>query len=389
MPTVPSRPTRAPQSRQHGNPEAPVLDQRALNRATLARQHLIARTTMPVPEMIAHLGGLQAQAPLAPYYGLWSRLDPFSPDDLSAGILDRSLVRIVTMRGTIHLHTADDALTMRALTQDSTARKLGGAADYRTLMETIDLADLLAFARTELQREPRSMAVLRKDLARRWPDANPHIMTRAINYILPLVQVPPRGLWGQSGSPVLTTLEAWTGREIPSTPGLDGVILRYLAAFGPASVQDAQAWSGLTRLDAVFDRLRDRLVTFRNADGRELFDLPNAPRPDEDAPVPVRILAPFDNVLIGYKDRQRIMPPGRKHLIFTQNGLVRPTVLVDGFAAGIASITRQKDAAILIVDLFHDVSPGAREEIEAEGLRLLAFAEPTATTTLVDFGMHT
>lgn len=364
--------------------DAPILSVRALNRATLARQHLLAASTLGTAAMVTHLNGIQTQAPQAPYLALWSRIEAFQPADLSAGLLDRSFVRIVTMRGTVHLHTAADALTMRALVQPAIARRLTGMADYRRMAEQVDPESVLAWGREQVEREPATLAALRPSLKARWPDLDPQLATRLLNYVLPMVQVPPRGLWGASGQPVLTTLEAWTGSAMPAEPDIDAIVLRYLAAYGPASVLDVQTWSGLTRLGAVFARLRERLVVFRDEGGRELFDLPDAPRPDEDVPAPVRILAPFDNILIGYKDRTRIMPPGHQPLIFTQNGLVRPTVLVDGFAAGIAAITRTKSDAILSIDLFHDVPPALREEIEAEGLRLLAFAEPDATAATVE-----
>lgn len=372
-------------------PATDVLSNTALNRATLARQHLIARTTatMPVTAMVAHLGGMQAQAPLAPYFGLWSRLEDFDPQSLSDRIIDRSIVRIVTMRGTVHMHTVDDALAVRALTDDANSRKFRSIAEHKFLMTQIDEHDLLTFGRQVVEESPQALADLRPALTERWPEANPETMTRALNYLLPMVQVPPRGIWGASGQPRLTTLEAWTGRSLPDASEhyrlLDALVLRYLGAFGPASVQDAQMWSGLTRLNVVFARLAPQLVTFRAEDGRELFDLPDAPRPDEETTVPVRILAPFDNVLLGHKDRSRIMSAGSKPLMFTKNGLIRPTVLVDGFAAGIATTTRSKDIATLTIDLFHELSHSLRGEIEMEGLRLLAFAEPTAATHQVEF----
>ncbi|MGN6483274.1 MAG: winged helix DNA-binding domain-containing protein [Thermomicrobiales bacterium] len=367
------------------NQTLPTLSTRALNRATLARQHLLTPSTLGTAEMVAHLNGIQTQVPQAPYLALWSRLAAFDPETLSAGLLDRSFIRIVTMRGTVHLHTAADALTMRAITQDAIARRLRTTPDYRQMATRLDPDDLLTWGRAEVERTPGTLASLRPALAARWPDADPVVMARALNYILPMVQVPPRGLWGKTGQPVLTTLEAWTGSALPAEPDLDDIVLRYIAAYGPVSVLDAQVWSGVTRLGAVFARLRDRLVVFRNEGGRELYDLPDAPRPEEDVPAPVRILAPFDNILISYKDRQRIMPPGHQPLIFTVNGLVSPTVLVDGFSAGIATIARSTSAATLKVNLFHAVPAGGREEIEAEGLRLLAFAEPDARTTAVAF----
>lgn len=200
-----------------------------------------------------------------------------------------------------------------------------------------------------------------------------------------MVQVPPRGVWGRSGAPALTALEEWVGRPLNPAPDIESVMLRYLAAFGPASAKDAQAWSGLTGLGEVFDRLRSRLRVFTAESGAELFDLPDAPRPDAGVAAPVRILAPFDNVLLSHADRTRIVDDEARRQIITQNGIVKPAVLVDGRVVALTSTTRQGGVAVLQVEPLTKISVRNRSAVEAEGRRLLKFAHPDAETRDVRF----
>ncbi len=300
--TKPRRTTAAP-------PSPPVLGPRALNRATLARQLLLSRSPMSATAAVEHLVGLQAQNVKPPYYALAARLDGFTPDALSRPMADREVVRIVTLRSTIHTHTADDCLTLRPLVQPARDRELN---QFRAGLAGVDLDRLAAKARALVEEEPRTMKELREALLEDWPDADPQALSVAARCKLPLVQVTPRGLWGRSGQVRLTTAEQWLGRPAEPAPDPDGTVLRYLAAFGPASVKDMQTWAGLTRLRDAFERLRPRLVTFRDDSGAELFDLPDAPRPDPDTPAPPRFLPEFDNLLLSHADRTRVVPPELK-----------------------------------------------------------------------------
>ncbi|WP_329269234.1 winged helix DNA-binding domain-containing protein [Streptomyces sp. NBC_01451] len=353
---------------------APVLGPRALNRATLARQLLLTRSRMSAQDALAHLLGLQAQNVKPPYYALAARLDGFAPEELSRLMADREAVRIVTMRSTIHTHTADDCLTLRPLVQPARDREL---TYFRKGLVGVDLDRLAALARDLVEAEPRTMKQLREALLVEWPDADPQSLSVAARCRLPLVQVTPRGLWGRSGQVALTTAEHWLGRPAkePSphgtsaddTSALDTTVLRYLAAFGPASVKDMQTWAGLTRLRDAFERLRPRLLTFRDEHGTELFDLPDAPRPDPDTPAPPRFLPEFDNLLLSHADRTRVVPADLKGRTWTGNQAYC-VLLVDGFLAG---LWRLEDRT-LTVEPFGELTKGARAAVVEEGERMLA-----------------
>lgn len=359
------------------------LTLRALNRATLARQHLLARTAAPVLDVVEHLVGLQAQAPLPPYYGLWSRVEGFTPDQLAGLLLDRSVVRIAMMRDTVHLVSARDCLPLRTAVQPLLERQLHGSTPYRPGLVGVDLDAVAAAAREIVDAGPRTAKQLGVELAKRWPDWDPEAMAFAARALLPLVQVPPRGVWGRSGQPTLTTAQAWLGGDArPLAP--DILLTRYLAAFGPASVADAQTWSGLTGLRPVMEELRPRLRTFRDENGRELFDLPDAPRPDPDTPAPVRLLAEFDNLLLSHADRTRVISDEHRALAFgTRNGVIPGTVLVDGFVAGTWRLERGRGTATVTLTPYRHWPKRIAAAVEREVGNLLAFAAPDAESTSV------
>jgi hypothetical protein len=350
-----------------------MLGPRALNRALLARQMLLERQPVTALAATEHLVGLQAQAPLAPYVGLWSRLATFQAAELAGALTDRTAVRASLMRATIHLVSADDALTLRSLIQPVLERGFANSPFARQIAG-IDRDELLEAGRALLEERPLSSAELGRTLARRWPEHDPESMAYALGFLCPLVQVTPRGLWGRTGSPARTTMTAWLGRPLDAAPSLETLVLRYLGAFGPASVMDAQAWSGLTRLGGVFDGLRPRLQTFRDDAGRELFDLPDAPRPEPDSPAPVRFLPEYDNVLLGHADRSRIIPAGPSIPLPPGNGATMGTILLDGMYAGTWRIRRAEGRATLTIRPFERVRPGDEAALVDEGSRLVAFA---------------
>ncbi|MEU6672948.1 winged helix DNA-binding domain-containing protein [Streptomyces sp. NPDC046925] len=374
-------------SKPSGAPPAPVLSTRALGRATLDRQLLLRRSVgLSVEGAVTHLLGLQAQNVKPPYYALAARLEGFDPQDLSGLLAERALVRIVTMRSTIHLHTADDALTLRPLVQGARDRELHA---FRKGLTGVDLAELASLARAAVEEEPRTMKQLREVLLPHWPDADPQSLAVAARCSLPLVQVTPRGLWGRSGQVALTTAEHWLGRPSEPVPAPDATVLRYLAAFGPASVKDMQTWAGLTRLREVFERLRPELRTFRDESGVELFDLPDAPRPDADIPAPVRFLPEYDNLLLSHADRSRVVPAEYKGRTWKGN-FAYSVFLVDGFLAGVWRIEEgageAKGSAVLTIEPFGKLTGAQRHELTEEAERLLNGPLSEAATYDIRFG---
>ena len=254
-----------------------VLGPRALNRALLARQHLLRRADgVSARAAVEHLVGLQAQAPLPPYLALWSRLEGFDPHELGRMLTEREVVRLSLMRGTVHLVTVTDALGLRPWVQVVLERGHNGVFGRR--MGGAEPAAIEATTRELLAAEPLTGRELARRLIQRGIGGDEEALTNATRVYAPLVQLPPRGVWGASGPPRYATLEGWPGRGLERDPEVASIVLRYLAALGPASVMDMQTWSGLTKLRPVFDGLRERLVTFRDEAGKELFDLPDAAR---------------------------------------------------------------------------------------------------------------
>lgn len=240
----------------------------------------------------------------------------------------------------------------------------------------LDLDQVMGVGRELLGERPRTNAELGRLLGERWPGWDEGAMAQVVQYLTPTVQIPPRGVWGRAGQARWALMEGWLGRPLDPEPAMDELVRRYLGAYGPASVADAQKWSGLRGLAEVFRGMRSELMTFRDERGRELFDLPGAPRPAAETPVPVRYLGEFDSVLLGHADRTRIISDADRARVFTINGIIRATVLIDGFVRGTWTIERTARAgptATLVVTLFGPVDAGERAALEAEGLELLRF----------------
>jgi hypothetical protein len=347
---------------------------RALGRATLARQLLLDRAELDVVDAVHHLAGLQSQTAQTWYVGLWSRLADPAPEAVSTALADRRLIRIALMRGTIHLVTAADAVALRPLVAPVLERSFAGNWG-RQLDGGVDLAEVAAAGRAVVDATPATFAELGRRLLARWPDQNPDALAQAVRTAVPLVQVPPRGLWRRSGRAAHTSLEAWLAgvpaADGPATADLPWLVRRYLAAFGPASVADVQTWSGLKRLREVVDGMRGELVTFRDENGVELYDLPDAPRPDPDTPAPPRYLYDFDNLLLSHADRSRVLTDAHRGSWQGRNGPLPGTVLVDGVTAGVWTVARDGGTTALTVR-----PTGARLDADAlhdEGAALLDF----------------
>jgi hypothetical protein len=367
---------------------APVLTQRALNRATLSRQLLLERSDLTAVKAIERLAGMQAQAPLSPYVGLWTRLRDFEPEQLADLMRRRKVVRSSLMRVTVHLVTARDALAWRALL---TRVAEGGwrGSQWSKQIGSADPADVLAAARELIDVEAIGRTDLGILLAQRFPDADPYALGGTALYLQPTVQATPRGVWGEGGPTKLRSLQSWLGQELAAEPSVDDLVRRCIGALGPMSVMDVQAWCGLTRLREVVDRLGSRLRRFRDEDGTDLYDLPRAPRPDPDTPAPVRYLPEYDNLLLSHADRRRVNPAGRPIPLFPGNGAQLGTFLVDGLHAGHWRIrlgpttgsrkSTNKDRAELQLEPFGRLARADRAELVAEGRALLAFAAADGT----------
>ena len=347
---------------------APVLTRRALNRTLLGRQLLLERVDRRSSDVVEHLVGLQAQVPIDPYVALWTRIHAFDPLELSGILEARRAVRTGYLRGTLHLVSARDMLAHYPIVADIGARSWK-SSPFSKQLAGVDVDAVVAAARAALEERPRTTSALGAALAPRWPDREPSALAYAARYLLPLVQIPPRGLWGRTGLPTNTTAEAWLGAPMEEHASIEDLLLRYLAAFGPATIGDMRTWSWLTGLREVVDRLRPRLRTFRDETGRELFDIQQGTLVDEDTPAPIRFLPQYDNVFLSHEDRSRILSPNITIAELTWRG----GVLVDGFVGAAWRIARERARARMMVTRYVTVDATQQAAIEEEAVRLLAF----------------
>lgn len=341
-----------------------TLSARALNRATLERQLLLERVGQAPEGVIDHLVGMQAQNPLDPYFGLWARLAEFDPDRLGSLVAGGEVVRAQFMRGTIHMLTATDAARVHPVTS-SVLSRVFGSTPFAKDLAGVDVSAVLDAARDLLRERPRSRAALGAELGKSWPAIPPGSLAQAATFLLPVVQTPPRGVWGKKGQAVWALFDSFVPVRYGPPFEIEDLVIRYLRAFGPASVKDMRVWSGLTGLREVFEAMRTRLRVYHDENRVELFDLPEIELPDPDLPAPARLLPEYDNVLLGHDDRSRFFadettPPG-----WVGN------VLVDGYYAG---SWRRNDGLLEISLTAHGHSD--REGVIAEAERLCTLAWP-------------
>jgi Winged helix DNA-binding domain len=360
------------------------LTLRDLNRATLARQMLLGRQRVKPLRAIERLAGLQAQWPKPPHVGLWSRILGFERDALLALLRKRQAVRATMMRGTLHVVSAKDYVALRRPLQPMLTR--GMVAVLRDRAKGIDVDEVVAIAREHLGSGSRSFEQVRDALASRHPKADLRAMGFIARMSIPLVQVPTDDdTWGFPSSPQFALAEGWLG-EAPRPSGtLDDLVLRYVAAFGPATAADVQTWSGAQGVKEVFERLRSKLVVLRDERKRELLDLPEAPRPGADAVAPVAFLPEFDNLVLAHADRRRFVADAHRKRVYLPGLRVAPTFLVDGFVAGTWGVERKKDVARLTVEAFEPLAKRAQSELQGEAEGLARFVEPDARVFEVHF----
>lgn len=351
-----------------------MLSNRVLNRTLLARQHLLERSTLPVPEMCDHLVGLQAQDSLPPFVGLWSRIADFDPTTVSAGLEDRSLVRITLMRGTIHLVTPPDALRIAPHIQPELEKVPFRKGFNYGAMVGLDPDEVRAHGAAVLGDQPMSAADLRAQAARIYPDRDAGAVLQTWLYQLPVLQTPPRGKWKDNSRPIWSRVQPWLGAPLDPGYPLAELVFRYLRAFGPAGTMDMQTWSKLTGMKAAVEQLGDRLRTYTDERGRTLYDVADGELADPELPAPARLLGWYDNAMLSHQDRTRIVPDGVAPPLRAFAAAVSP-VLVDGYLAGFYKIFLERGVARLRIIPIRKWAAAERTAVDAEAHALVGFLE--------------
>jgi hypothetical protein len=369
--------------------DAERLTSAALNRALLARQGLLARLTAPLVEAVEGVGALQAQHWPAPPVALWSRVERFAVEDLYAALQRGELVSGTLLRATLHLvsaheHAAYAAVVAAAGSDDW--RRTGGepSAEALALRE-----EVLRFTR-EIPRVGEEIATFIEG----WVAAHPGAIDaaelerqrqhkwRALLRWSALVRAPTDGRWGTK-APAALRAAPRPAAPIGAAAALDTVIHRHLRAFGPAGAEDVASWIGWRAppVRAALERLAPQLVRFQDEDGRLLYDLQDAPRPDPETPAPARLLAAFDSILLAYPSgrRTRILPDAHREAVYERANLrIRPTFLVGGLVAGTWSIAVRRREAVLTLQTLQRLPRRERAALVHEAERLVCFLHPDA-----------
>jgi hypothetical protein len=358
-----------------------LLNNRQLNRATLARQMLLERADVPVVTAVERLIGMQAQEAKPPFVGLWSRLQRFTRQDLHNALRDRELVRATLMRGTIHYFSAADYAAFRMTLQPVLTK---GTSVLGARAEDLELEKVLSAAQEILAERPRTFGEIRSLLLAAFPEVNERALGFVVRMHLPLVMAPTADRWAFPANAEFALAERWLDLPIAPDEAIQALTLRYLAAFGPASAMDMQTWSGLPKLKQVLEALRPQLVAFKDERGRELFDLPDSPRPHEETSAPVRFLPEFDNLLLSHADRTRVIADEHRDIVYMKGNLrLRASFLVDGFVSGTWRVERKRQEATLFLTPFAPLPKRTLAELTEEGEVLLRFLEEDATSFAV------
>jgi hypothetical protein len=350
---------------------------RELNRATLARQMLLAREVMPATKAVGRLVAMQAQLARPPFVGLWTRLEKFTRDQLIRAVVKKDVVRATSLRGTIHLMTAADFCAFRGAIQPSLTKGLQSV--LRGRLDGIDHERVITMARRFFGKAPATFDAFRGHVKKAFPKGDERAMAYAVRLQLPLVQVPCEAAWGYDAAAHFALADQWLGRPVSTADApATNLVKRYLAAYGPATIADALTWSGLAGLKETFETLRPSLMTFKDDRKREYFDLSDAPRPGEDAAAPVRFLPEFDTLMLAHADRSRFIADAHRPHLTSKNLQVAAVFLVDGMAAGTWKVERKRKTATLVLQSFGPLTKKAAAALEAEGDALLKFVEEDA-----------
>jgi hypothetical protein len=335
------------------------LTRRALNRALLARQLLLERHDLDAATAIERVAGLQAQASVPPFVGLWTRLRGFDEAELQRLIDDGRIVRATMMRHTVHFVTREDYLWLRPTIQP--ALDANFQAQTRKRLAEVDIEPFLRAARREFAKRPLTFAEVKELIRAKAPDADIDAIAYGVRTRVPLIGVPNQSRW-RFGGRAPFVLAGKLAKPDPKE-----MVRRYLRAFGPATPADASAWSGVGGMRAVFESMRAELRTFRDEDGRELFDVEDGLLPDEDVEAPVRFLPEYDNTLLAHRDRTRVIADDHRKLVYIGSGLMAGTILLDGRAA---ATWRVRDGEFAM-EPFRRLTKAERAGIEpeAEALR--------------------
>ncbi|GAA0577679.1 winged helix DNA-binding domain-containing protein [Kribbella sandramycini] len=352
-----------------------VMDARAVNRATSARQLLLERAGVSAVEAVAALAGMQGQEPKHPYVGLWTRVDGFTEAELDAAVAARKVVRATLFRGTLHLVTAADYLRFR---QTLAPVLEAGLRLLKERAEGMEPAKVVAAAERILRKEPLTFTEVRDALQVEFPAVNERALGFCTRMLVPLAMFPTGVRWGWPANARFTPAEEWIGAKLHPKEEAAELVVRYLQAFGPATPADFQTWSGLPKAKPLFDGLE--LEVFTDEAGKSLYDVPDGPRPGPDAPAPVRFLPEFDNLLLAHAKRQRIIADEHRPAVFTKNLRVKATFTVDGLVAGLWAVATKRGVATLTLTPFGRLTKKTTGELEREGTALLGFLAPDAQT---------
>jgi hypothetical protein len=349
-----------------------VLTRPELTAALAARQGLLSRWSCSAAEAVRSLTPLQGQHSPAPFLALAARMDGFSRADLEAAIAARDVVKTTIMRNTLHIAAADEYPAYHQLARQ--ARLRTWRKTYAHLDEERVVADL-----REWFAQPRTNTEIRERIgAYDGAEAMPWARVFFARTLLPLIQLPPAGHWEDRGRGAAFVVDPRP--ESSPEDAAELVLRRYLASFGPASRRDVAAWAGVAQRDfgAAFDRVET--VSYRDEDGVELLDLPDAPLPDPSTPLPPRLLAHWDQTLLAYAKRDRIIPPELLQLQLTISG--DPTVTVDGRVAGSWSMTCEDGVAIVAITPHTEIPRAAHTAIREEAERVATLFHPGAQPSI-------